>query len=90
MRRAEYLVCYDISDEKRLAKLAKYLEKFALRVQYSVFLYKADNTELDATCSTIKEIIDAEEDDVRIYRIDPKRAITIGAAFDLSDPMSIF
>jgi len=32
-----YLVVYDITDEKRLAKVAKYLEKIGLRVQNSTF-----------------------------------------------------
>jgi len=30
MHTADYLICYDIADERRLAKLARYLEKLAI------------------------------------------------------------
>lgn len=32
-----YLICYDIRDEKRLRKVAKHLEGYGERVQYSIF-----------------------------------------------------
>lgn len=32
-----YLVGYDISDQKRLAKVAKIMTEFGLRIQYSFF-----------------------------------------------------
>ena len=40
----DYLICYDISDERRLAKLARYLEKVSLRIQYSIFLLPKTTT----------------------------------------------
>lgn len=32
-----YLVCYDVREEKRLRRVAKHLEGYGSRVQYSVF-----------------------------------------------------
>lgn len=32
-----YLICYDIPDDKTRDNIVKYLERFAWRVQYSVF-----------------------------------------------------
>lgn len=32
-----YLVCYDVRDEKRLRKVAKHLEGYGTRLQYSIF-----------------------------------------------------
>jgi CRISPR-associated protein Cas2 len=32
-----YLVCYDVRDDKRLRKVAKHLEGYGSRLQYSVF-----------------------------------------------------
>ena len=32
-----YLICYDIAEQKTRTKVAKYLESFAHRIQYSVF-----------------------------------------------------
>jgi len=86
MHTADYLICYDIADERRLAKLARYLEKLAIRVQYSIFFYQADSEGLAMTVEKIREIIDAEVDDVRIYRI-KLPAVTMGDAIDLSDPL---
>ena len=38
-QRRLYLICYDIAeDPKRLARVARYLQKYAFRVQYSVFV----------------------------------------------------
>ena len=37
MKKADYLICYDISDAKRLRYLTKELFKVAIRIQYSVF-----------------------------------------------------
>ncbi|MBK8510477.1 MAG: CRISPR-associated endonuclease Cas2 [Candidatus Competibacteraceae bacterium] len=38
-QRRLYLICYDIAeDPKRLSWVARYLEKVAFRVQYSVFV----------------------------------------------------
>ena len=37
------IICYDVNDNKVRYRLVKYLEKFAVRVQYSVF--KADLTD---------------------------------------------
>ena len=37
MSRMRYLVSYDISDPKRLRKVARSLEGFGVRLQYSVF-----------------------------------------------------
>ncbi len=37
------IICYDISDNKIRYRMVKYLEKFAVRIQYSVF--KAEMTD---------------------------------------------
>ena len=37
MKRFDFLVCYDIADAKRLRKVAKLLEKEAIRIQKSQF-----------------------------------------------------
>jgi len=32
-----YLVCYDVRNDKRLRKVAKHLEGYGTRMQYSIF-----------------------------------------------------
>ena len=37
----QYVICYDISEDKIRCKVSKYLEGVARRVQYSVFVCEA-------------------------------------------------
>src|SRR5204862_195561 len=43
-----YLVAYDITDPRRLQRVARFLEKRALRCQKSVFLFAGDAAQLAA------------------------------------------
>ena len=85
MRRHDFLICYDISDNKRLGRIARYLERVAMRVQYSVFLFRANREEVERVAKKLDEMIDVEEDDLRIYRIEDI-GIALGDAVDLGDP----
>ncbi|MEA1918341.1 MAG: CRISPR-associated endonuclease Cas2 [Campylobacterota bacterium] len=83
----DYLISYDISNTKRLQKLARRLEKLAIRIQYSVFFAQAIGQEdLFEIMETINDVIDDNEDDVRIYTIiDVGDAL--GRAVDLENPL---
>ena len=81
---ADYIVSYDISDQKRLRKLAKELEEIGVRIQYSVFFIPGMSREaIDTLVDIIKEIVDESEDDVRIYRVLGK-GMVLGRGIDLS------
>ena len=84
---SEFIVAYDISDKKRLRKVAKFLEKKGVRIEYSVFFLKADKNEMVEIAMEISEIIDSETDDVRIYEIEDY-GIALGRA-DLLDEIFI-
>jgi len=78
---AKYIFTYDISDQKRLNKVAKKLEKVALRIQYSVFEFEGTEKEVDKLLKSIEKIIDKEEDRVFVYPISykkEKRVIRLG------------
>ena len=82
----DYIISYDIADKKRLAKLARTLEKVAMRIQNSVFLYSSvKENELLGIIDVINTIIDDEADDVRIYTV-LDAGIALGQAVDLSNP----
>jgi len=85
LRKNDYLVCYDIADPKRLSKLARFLEKRLVRIQYSIFYApNMDKEEIYQLAQSIVDYIDPEEDDVRIYKIvDP--GYSVGQAYDLSE-----
>ena len=81
-----HLICYDISEPKRLAKIARYLTKIAFRIQYSIyFLPNASHEEIEKIKSTLLEMMDEDKDDIRIYRI-KHHGFTYGVAVDLSHP----
>ena len=63
-----YLVCYDISDAKRLRQVSSLLRHYGTRVQKSVFECRI-NTDL---CKKMQKELSAlcrEKDSVLIYRI---------------------
>ncbi len=59
-----YLVCYDISDPKRLRKVATACEDFGARKQYSVFLCRLSATDFVRLRGRLYDLIDLEEDQV--------------------------
>ncbi len=88
-RTKNYLICYDISDEKRLAKVAKYLEKVAFRIQYSIYYLQSPNAqEFLEIQEELKLRINEKEDDVKIYTI-KNNGFYAGIAINLNDPFII-
>ena len=85
-RRADYVITYDISDEKRLAKIAKMIEKQAFRVQRSVYIYPdATIKELSNLVQNVVNLIHKDRDDVRVYKLS-RGNISLGSAIDLDNP----
>ena len=84
----DYIISYDIRDPKRLSRLARRLEKRAMRIQKSVYLYASvSRKDLLDIINMINAVIDSEADDVRIYRmLDP--GISLAQAVDLGDPFT--
>ncbi len=87
MKKFNALICYDIADKKRLAKVARNLEKVSIRIQKSIFYY------IDATVNDIQEIvkilvdiIDDEKDDIRIYKVDKNSSINLKSGINLKKP----
>lgn len=64
-----FLVCYDIADPKRLARIHRYLKSQGLPVQYSVFTVEANQKQLNALLLGLKSRIHARDDDVRCYAL---------------------
>ena len=64
-----YLICYDISDEKRLSKIAKVMEGFGVRVLYSVFECWISSKDFERMKLKVEKLMDPEEDKVRYYKL---------------------
>jgi len=87
LRKKDFLICYDISDKKRLSKIAKIIEADAMRIQLSVYFYeRVSKKELTSLLEKILSILDEDADDLRIYTIKNK-GISLGDAIDLDNPL---
>lgn len=87
MRRFDFLICYDISDKKRVSKVGRLVEREALRIQRSIYLYDdVTKEELMSLMESVLKLIDDEADDLRVYKITNK-GIHLGSAVDLENPL---
>lgn len=64
-----YVICYDVPSDKRRARLAKFLDGFGDRVQYSVFEAVLSRPLFDNLRNGMEALLDLEEDSVAIYPI---------------------
>ena len=62
-----YIVSYDIPDTPRRTKVAKILEDFGDRVQYSVFECLLEKGLLGKMISRLEKVVKEEEDSIRVY-----------------------
>lgn len=67
-----FIVGYDISSPKRLARVHRAMMNFAAPIQYSIFLLEGTQAEMQRCLDRIRLLIDLKEDDVRCYQL-PKR-----------------
>ena len=57
-----YLVTYDVRNEKRLRKVAKHLEGYGTRIQYSVFRCWLSAADTQRLCWELTSLLDAADD----------------------------
>ncbi len=62
-----YLVCYDISQPKRLRRTAKILEDFGLRVQKSFFQCEMEQKRMERMRDQVLAVVDSGKDYFFIY-----------------------
>jgi len=63
------LVSYDISDSKRLQRVAKHCEDHGTRIQYSVFELRLEAGAFDRFWEDLVALIDEDEDRITAYRV---------------------
>ena len=63
---SHWIILYDIRNQRRLARVAKLLESYGIRVQYSVFETDADEKVVEHIKKRLSKIIDPDEDTVLI------------------------
>jgi CRISPR-associated protein Cas2 len=81
MARRRYIITYDISDPKRLRGVARTLEGYGARLQFSVFECMLDSMKLSKAKAALDSIIDASEDQVLIISLGPE-ATDVGLSME--------
>lgn len=64
-----YVICFDITDDRRLRSVSNTLEDYGQRVQRSVFECHLKDDELAALKARLAELIDPFEDHIRYYAL---------------------
>ena len=65
------IICYDVSDNKLRYRLVKYLEKIAVRVQFSVFKAYINKKEIMKLENCAKILLDnGKEGNMLIYQVE--------------------
>lgn len=75
--KSPYLVCYDISDDKRLRQVFKLLKGIGIHLQYSVFYCSFTYPELKDFKMKISQLINKKDDDVRIYPLPKNNLVEV-------------
>ena len=75
--KANYLVCYDITEPRRLAKVYKFIKGKGLHIQYSVFHCSLTWPNLLEIKEKLNYLIDEKEDDVRIYPLPAEEKVIV-------------
>ena len=66
---AQWIVCYDMAERRRLARVFKLLKGHGIPLQRSVFLVHASALSMAQLRTQLASLLDAKEDDVRAYRL---------------------
>ncbi len=64
-----FLIAYDVSNPKRLRRVARTLERRAVRVQYSVFLFRGERAALAELIEELRRLIRPDEDVVQAWPV---------------------
>ncbi len=87
---AHYLICYDITNPKRLGRVHRRIIKHAMFIQFSVYYLEGDQQDLKALLDDLQEVIDEGRDDVRAYAVRPLAdAMQIGVSW-LPEDIGLF
>jgi len=89
MTDATFILCYDIANEKRLAKIGRKTEKEAMRIQRSIYyIEQMSQHELYEFLAPIIALLDKEQDDLRLYKITGP-VIALQKGVDLHNPYTV-
>lgn len=86
-----YLVAYDVVNDARRVRVAKKLESYGDRIQYSVFIVDVRPARIVRLMQSLEQIINREDDSIllcdlgRVTALDGKQFHTVGRQRPLTD-----
>jgi CRISPR-associated protein Cas2 len=87
MERTLYIIAYDITSEKRLAAVRKFLKGYSTGGQKSVYECFLSGGELEFVISRLNRLIFGLQDRVHIFQMDGRsRTHALGIAVSPKDP----
>ena len=87
MERILYLIAYDITENRRLARVRTFLKGYSTGGQKSVYECFLTDGELRYVKKKLEKLIFAEQDRVHIFTMDGRsRTHTLGIAIQPKDP----
>ena len=87
MSRSLYLIAYDVSDHRRLARVHHYLKGYSTGGQKSVYECFLTDAELREVTRSLRHLIDDVEDRVHVFGMDGRsKTHTLGVAVQPKDP----
>jgi len=66
----KFVFCYDISDQRKLQKIARKMEKYGVRVQYSIFEVDTTFSNAKKILKELEELMDKETDRIYVFPIE--------------------
>jgi len=89
--KSNYIVCYDIREPRRLARVYKLMKGKGLHIQYSVFHCRLTWPALLDLKEQLTGLIDETVDDIRIYPLPTEeKVIVMGCGDRVPDGVEIF
>lgn len=73
---AAWLICYDIGEPRRLARVWRAVREFGIPLQYSVFWARLDAAAVTNAHGALATLINPRADDVRFYPLPENAQIT--------------
>jgi CRISPR-associated endonuclease Cas2 len=64
-----FIIAYDICDPQRLRRVARRLEKVALRTQKSVFVFHGDQERVAALLDEVARLMNMREDVIQAWKL---------------------
>ena len=89
--KANYLLCYDIRDVKRLSRVFRFMKQRCVHIQYSVFYCRLTWEELIKLRGKLRDLINEKMDDIRIYPLPSDlKVVVMGRGDRVPEGVNIF